>query len=223
MTERILLKTKHKLSIVNKLVIPTIEEDAKNSLCIYLCSVDLTYKIITKTEYSEKIREFYKQIHYHVMTTRFTVATFNENQMFRNKNPSIGCVYGSPVMVTATIPIDRPLFILEMNNDTNVIEGIGMVLNHPCSKSYRVYSRMNYNRFIYIGKYRIDKTEFNENEKEIIELLEAYCFKGLLHMKRGHGITGYTTKLLFNFYSVIDISKFIKEMFNERIPKNKLK
>lgn len=223
MTEQIFSQSKLKLASVKKLEIPTIEEDAERALYVYLCSADLTYKIVTQKEYSKMIREFYKQMTHYLMTTRFNNCTFKENRSFCKKNPNIGCIYGSPVEIRSSIPIERVLFILEMNNDTNSIEAIGMVRNKPYFKKYNVYTNMNYNRFFYIGKYRIDKNEMNEQEKKIMKLLESFCFKGVQHMKRGHGITGYATEILFRLYPFIDVIEFIKEMFKERIDEEKNK
>jgi hypothetical protein len=217
MTDRIFYESKLKVASVKKIDMPSIKEDADKALCIYLCSSDLAYKVVTKKEYSYIMREFYMKMTHYIMTTRFSNATFKENIAFREKNPEVGCIYGVPVGIRSSIPYERILFILEMNNDTNCIEGIGMVRNRVSSKKHYIYSNMNYNRFVYIGKHRIDKSEMTDKEKKVIKLLESFCFKGLLHMKRGHGITGYTTKILFHLHPIIDIIEFLREMFKEKI------
>lgn len=217
MTDKIFSESKKKVSSVKKIEFPYIQEGAHKSIYVYLCSADLTFKIITRKEYSKMLSEFYRQMTHYLMTTRFNNESFRENRAFCERNPSIECAYGSPVEISSSIPAERILFILEMNNETNSIEGIGMVKNRPCCRKYNIYGNMNYNRFIYTGKYRIDKSDFTESEKKVIKMVGSFCFRGHLHMKRGHGITGYATRLLFHFYPIIDIIRFIREMFKERI------
>jgi hypothetical protein len=61
--------------------------------------------------------------------------------------------------MTEKIPLNSLVFVVEMNNSTNKIEGIGLIRNmlHP-EKKLRVYQTGNYNRYTYYGNFRIDRS-----------------------------------------------------------------
>jgi hypothetical protein len=109
------------------------------------------------------------------------------------------------------------MFVVEMNNDLNRIMGIGFVRNRPYVRKYAVYSNMNYNRYVYVGKYRIDRAEMSVAEEFVMKWLDLVCFKGANHMKRGQGMTAFPVEILFQLSSVIDINMFMQEMFQSRI------
>lgn len=127
---------------------------------------------------------------FYLATTRFNNKTFNENRNYRRKHNFNGCIYGVPREIAQTIPPLAKIFVLEMNNDTNEIEGIGYMFNKIHFKQkHRIYRDMNYNRFTYISKHRVDRSEMTENELKYLRLLEIMVFKGSNHLKRGQGIT----------------------------------
>ena len=149
--------------------------------------------------------------------------TWEENKKFREKNPNLGCIYGSPDKIAKTIPIDSILFILEMNNDINKIMGIGMVKNHPITGKYNTYKDGNFNRYLFLGKYRIDREEMTEEEEKIMKAFDVLCFTGNQHLKRGKGITAYPPYMIFKCIKIIDLVEFISNMFKKRFStKNKL-
>ena len=153
----------------------------------------------------------------------FDFDTWEENTNFRKKHQEIGCIYGSPDKISKKIPGDSILFILEMNNDINKIMGIGMIKNHPICGRYNTYEEGNFNRYIYIGKYRIDRKEMTETEENIMKAFDILCFTGNQHLKRGKGITSYPPYMLFKCNQVIDLLEFITEMFKERFSSSTLK
>lgn len=121
------------------------------------------------------------------MATRFNNKTWEENCRWREKNNFQGCIYNSPVYIKDDIPLQIPLFVIEMNNETNKIEGIGKIINYVhTDRKYKVYSDSNYNRYTYHGKVRINREMIKNIEK--LEKLEARLFKGKGHLKRGQGI-----------------------------------
>jgi len=105
------------------------------------------------------------------------------------------------------------MFILEMNNETNRIMGIGMVRNHPICNKYQVYSTDNYNRYVFAGKHRIDRSEMNEDEETIMKLFDILCFTGNRHMKRGQGLQSFPTDMLYRCSKELDLVQFIGAMF----------
>jgi hypothetical protein len=110
------------------------------------------------------------------------------------------------------------MFVLEMNNDTNQIMGIGMVRNHPTQNKYNVYQNDNFNRYVYTGKYRIDRESMTEEEEIILRAFDILCFRGNQHMKRGQGLTAFPVESLCRCaYNKMDLVDFITNMFKTRI------
>jgi hypothetical protein len=184
-----------------------------------LCNSQEEYdeKIIHK----QKLKDYINNMKKFIVTSRFNNNTWKENQLFRDKMP-FGCIYCSPDMITSKIPTDSVVFVLEMNNETNKIMGIGMVRNHPVCGKYRVYLNGNYNRFVYSGKYRIDRNEMTEEEDKIMQAFDILCFKGNTHMKRGQGLKSFPLDMLFRCKKVIDLVDFVSRMFKERISKENI-
>ena len=152
-----------------------------------------------------------------ICVTRFDNKTFEENLYFRNYN-NIKCIYGTPVKITDLIFPNDDIIILEMNNTTNRLEGIGIIKNKlylQKTKRYKIYSDNNYNRFIYISNKRIDKSNFSENEKEVIKYLENLLFKSYYHCKRGQGIQQIPKRIENNEYN-LNFKKFLINMYNNR-------
>jgi hypothetical protein len=163
------------------------------------------------------LREYRKQLRNFLLTTRFNNSTWNENVQYRKTHPKIGCIYCCPDQVSQAIPIESVMFILEMNNDTNKIMGIGLVRNHAAINQYTVYEEGNYNRFVYTGKTRIDREEMSEQEEQVMKIFDILCFTGNRHMKRGQGLKSFPIDMLYRCSKRIDLVKFISEMFKTRL------
>jgi hypothetical protein len=174
-------------------------------------SEELKKSIIKKyiLEYKKNLKQF-------LLTSRFTNATWNENIKYRT-NKNIGCIYCSPDPIANTIPIDSIIFVLEMNNDENKILGVGMIRNHPYLNKFTVYNEGNYNRYVYVGKNRIDRSEMLLEEEKIMKVFDILCFTGNKHMKRGQGLKSFPVEMLYKCSKKLDLVNFIKEMFKKRI------
>ena len=61
-------------------------------------------------------------------STRFNNSTLEENEKYRIKTNN-ACVYCSPQRMSYKIKTDSLVFIVEMNNELNQIEGIGLIKN----------------------------------------------------------------------------------------------
>ena len=164
------------------------------------------------------VNQYRQEMKNHVLTSRFNNSTWSENTSFRKRNGKHGCVYCAPITVNHQIPYDSVMFVLEMNNDTNKIMGIGMVRNHPVHNRYNVYQNNNFNRYVYAGKYRIDRSVMTEEEDIIIRAFDILCFTGNTHMKRGQGLTAFPVESLCRCaYNKMDLVDFITDMFKTRI------
>ena len=74
-------------------------------------------------------------MHY-IATTRFNNATWNENTRWKQTNNWDGCIYNSPTELPINIPYQALVFVLEMNNDTNQIMGVGLIRNRRSVDQY---------------------------------------------------------------------------------------
>ena len=172
-------------------------------------------------KFKKKVREYKHFPNCYLMTSRFNNQTWEENKQFRHSknssgNNKIGCVYCSPRPLNHEIPYNAILFILEMNNDINKIMGIGMVKYDPKIFTNIVYNNKSYNRYSFWGTRRIDVSEMNEEEKQIIKVLDILCFTGNSHSKRGDGIKTFPYDMLYRMSFRLDIVQFIKHMFIKR-------
>jgi hypothetical protein len=160
----------------------------------------------------------------YIMTIRYDSNTHCEmmdySKQFANKG--IKCVYGSSKIVSEMVVMDSVMFILEMNNDENRIEGVGMIRNtlqEPIAKNrtFQIHEDGNLNRHVYIGSKRIDRSEMTEYEESVMAAFDVICFKGRNHQKRCHGITIFPLDVIEKCKKVIDLQTFAMMMFKNRI------
>ena len=126
-----------------------------------------------------------------VATARFNKYTLEENRTWRARNAHKGAVYGvmKPI-TTTTIPLESYVFVLEMNNETNTIVGVGFIQNMPDPKeNVPIYTNRNYCCYTYYSPYRVDRSEITGRGEHVLKILELLVFKGATHMKRAQGIT----------------------------------
>ena len=139
-----------------------------------------------------------------IASTRFNNDTWRENSEYRNKIKHTGCIYGTTIKISNLIQEDAFLYVFEMNNSLNRIEGIGLIKNKLyCDNYYKIYSDGNYNRFIYKSTYRIDRSYLELHHPDMLHLFELLLFKGKTHLKRGFGITRIPEKLIEHYYPII--------------------
>ena len=129
-----------------------------------------------------------------ITVTRFNNKTFHEFNDYCRENNVM--VYNSPIRAKNSIPYKDKIIVLEMNNETNKITGLSIVINKVYDRLHRIYSDNNYNRFTFEIVNRLETTDLEENENIIIQSLEKIVFKGQGHMKRGSGLTVVTQKNL---------------------------
>lgn len=171
-------------------------------------------------EYRLLLRNYMSSLKYVLMTSRFDEKTWEQNGHYRKNHPKVGCIYGSPSLVTKDIPLDMPMIILEMNLNTNSIMGIGLVKNHPVCGKYVIYGdNMNTNRYVYIGKNRVDRSEMTKEENEMMKFFDILCFRGNKHMKRGNGLSRFPPDILFRCSKVCDLTKYVCDIIKRNMSK----
>lgn len=149
-----------------------------------------------------------------VVTSRFTNETLTKNYNYRSKNKLV-CIYNSPTKLSSKINYDTMLFVVEMNNSINKIEGIGMIKNKPDPKNYyKVYEIGNINRYTYIGTEHITRDDIVTVNPELVIILDKILFTGYTHSKRGSGLTLIPEKLLQQSITEgLNIKMKIKDLF----------
>lgn len=163
------------------------------------------------------LREFKHNMKSYITTTRFNDVTWAENREYIKSNPNIGCIYGTCEQISSQIHQESVLFVLEMANDQNRILGIGMVRNRPIPRKHHIYTNEEYNRYAYVGRHRIDRSEMSEEEDTIMQVFDILCFKGARHLKRLRGIKTFPADMLYRCKRIMDLAEFIKNMFVKRI------
>jgi len=151
---------------------------------------------------------------FHLACTRFNNKTYQENTNYRIKNGE-QVIYGSAFKTRESYSGGALIFVAEMNNETNKIEGIGLIKNLlVCDKYYKIYDDNNYNRYIYRGQYWLSRQQLDKLDVNISEILDNILFKGKSHMKRMSGITILTEKLFTNWeYELRDLKNKVKNAF----------
>jgi len=132
------------------------------------------------------------QLNNKMLTTRFTTETFQENKRYRDTH-NIPCIYSTSLPISDKLPY-QDYYVLEMNNTTNHIMGIGKISKklHPTEiiYSYKYYNRYTYKGTLY-AEIQNDNIDLPEKYQEIITRVEKKIFYGRGHMKRGSSFTSF--------------------------------
>ena len=151
---------------------------------------------------------------FYLGTTRFNNVTYQENMNYRIKNKETA-IYGTTIRMYKKYPYNALIFVIEMNNETNQIEGISLIRNILLTeKRHNIYSNGDYNRFIYHGNYWVNREQITQIDKELVEIFDLILFKGKSHLKRQSGISVITDKLFTNWrYELCDLKERVKQLF----------
>jgi hypothetical protein len=151
---------------------------------------------------------------FHIGCTRFNNITYDENTDYR-ENHGETVIYGTSLKVRNTYSHGSLIFIAEMNNDKNMIEGIGLIRNQlVLDKNHKIYKNSEYNRYIYRGNYWISREQLNILDPEILEILDTVLFKGKSHLKCRTGISILSEKLFVHWiYELRTLKNKIKSVF----------
>ena len=191
----------------------------------------------------EKVDRYYHDFEtvyreFDLYTTRFNSSTYHELTRYKeNHDLNPASLYGVSYAMPASVSQSKCLFVLEMNNTTNQIMGIGLIKNALAkNQDLTIYSTEKNNAYIYKSnfhvelrrndkfdiskhnrKYRSDFYDYvNEDFREFVENdLEPSCFMGKSHLKRGGSISRYPMKKMN-----VDIIKKIIHLFVHVNPNN---
>ena len=151
---------------------------------------------------------------FYIASTRFNNETYNENMTYRKKS-GIPVIYGTSIRIQEKYDIGTLLFVAEMNNEENRIEGIGLIRNTQVyDKKHVIYSNSDYNRYLYNGDYWISRDTILEKDDEIAKICDTVLFKGKSNLKRLSGISVLTTQLFTNWdYKLSVLKEKIRALF----------
>ena len=160
---------------------------------------------------------FLKAIHnnmFYIASTRFNNETYNENMTYRKKS-GIPVIYGTSIRIQEKYDIGTLMFVAEMNNEENRIEGIGLIRNTQVyDKKHVIYSNSDYNRYLYNGDYWISRDTILEKDDEIAKICDTVLFKGKSNLKRLSGISVLTAQLFTNWdYKLSVLKEKIRALF----------
>jgi hypothetical protein len=127
------------------------------------------------------------------LTTRFTNETLAENLRYRDTHQH-ACIYGLGIAISEKH--QEPFYVLEMNNTTNELVGIGQITKTTIPRTH-IYSNPYYNRYIYKGTRYIPASQIPPPLKQE---LEQRLFQGKSHLKRGKSMTQFPPKWLKQEY-----------------------
>ena len=148
-----------------------------------------------------------------IVSSRFNDSTWTQNQQYRINHKC--CCYSAPAPMSAKIPNESLVLVVEMNNTQNRIEGVGLIRNSPLlDRYYKTYDYFDYNRYFYKSSYHIPREKLLEYNPILVNVLDYILFKEKTHMKRGSGFTTIPTKLLnHDRCNGLDIKQEIKSVF----------
>ena len=149
-----------------------------------------------------------------VVTGRYNNETWDATVQYRTKK-KFACIYAPPCRLSPLIDLNSPVFVIEMNNSTNQIMGIGLIKNKLVTdKVYKVQADSNCNRYIYIGEYHLSRELLESYNDFLVYVLEEILFYGKTHSKRGTGLTKIPEKVLkFDVCEGLDVKQEIRNIF----------
>lgn len=150
---------------------------------------------------------------FYIASTRFNNKTYRENHAYREKHLE-PVIYGTDIKINHKYSPGSLIFVIEMNNDKDQIEGIGLIRNNLVHDTKKIYDNPDYNRYVYRGDYWLDRETILSVDKDIVKICDLILFKGKSHMKRVSGISVLTEKLFTNWiFELKDLKEKIKSLF----------
>ena len=125
----------------------------------------------------------------YIATTRFTDTTYIENMLYKERKNIKGVIYPCPMKINPKLLLDVPIIVIEMNNSTNEICGVSLIRNKLVFNMRNIYSHTTFNRYVYVGKYHINRDMLMRINENLVKMLDIILFKGKSHQKRLQGIS----------------------------------
>lgn len=171
---------------------------------------------------------------YDIYTTRFTSDTYYQNMRFKDSIGWNGALYSTMLTFPVNTP-DKLLFVIDMNNTTNKIVGIGLVRNVLAkNQDVNIYANPGFNNYVYKSTYYIplmhlycDGEGKGDDEnlwlKYIEDEFESRLFYGKSHSKRGGSFMVFPRKFkkrkhlffLVSLFVMMNPNNFVENVMNK--------
>ena len=160
-----------------------------------------------------------------IYTTRYNSYTYLQNKRYKENLDFCGSLYSTTLELPKNTSFYKYLFVLDMNNTTNKIMGIGLIKNKlALDQTMSIYDNPLFNNYIYKSKYYISLEstentgyEFDTKWSSFIEKeFEFNLFYGKDNLKRGGSFTRFPLKklkykhlhFLFILFMIINPNQF---------------
>lgn len=156
-------------------------------------------------KYREKQTDYLDMEKTHlIVATRFNNTTAEENKTGRGE----GCLYGNPSPLKKYQ--QKNMLVLELNVQTNRIMGIGLI-KHNCrdKDAQNIYENTDYNHYVFKSRYRVDRSEIDEQGEMVFQKMDTCCFRGSTHIKRGRSLS---------MFPVLHVLRIEKELGIQMVP-----
>ena len=171
-----------------------------------------------------------------VYTTRFNTQTYEENRRYKlrgreeDDDESINwehtALYGSMTLMPINAPTNKYLIVLDMNNTTNRIMGMGLVKNLLAkNQRLRIHENPCFNEYTYKSNFYVSFEHLDKEKQDYIhEHFERVLFYGKGHLKRGCGfmrfplkrLTYSDLKFLVHLFALYDPNKFTETILMKK-------
>ena len=140
-----------------------------------------------------------------IYTTRYNSDTYLQNQRYKENMGFCGSLYSTTLELPKNTSLYKYLFVLDMNNTTNKIMGIGLIKNKlALDQSIKIYDNPLFNNYIYKSKYYVSLQDVEDQKIDIDEKwltfieeeFEYNLFYGKSNLKRGGSYTRFPFKKL---------------------------
>ena len=163
-----------------------------------------------------------------ILTIRYTNDTYNEVKTYCETHSKNSWIYSTEYMPKNIQDDAKFMFMIEMNNTTNQITGIGMTrtkLSDMKRRKYRIHEVVEKNNYQITTTCRKNRSEMNTFEETVMNLLDNICFKNRGHHKNLKGIASFSVDCGFDlveFFTVmmrihVHSRKIVHSVLNEII------
>ena len=145
----------------------------------------------------------------HLVTIRYTNDTYVEVKKYCETHEKYSWIYSTKYMPKNVEEKNKLMFMIEMNNTTNQITGIGIIkikLSDIQQQKYPIHEVVETNNYQIIATYRKDRSEMNVFEESVMKMLDVICFKNRGNHKNFKGIATFSVDCgfdLIDFFTVM--------------------
>ena len=173
--------------------------DDNDSYTIMFSSYNTVYNMKTIQQKYNTFMDLFRK--FDIYTTRFNSYTYVQNQRFKENNDIDGSLYSTMLPFPKNTDDDKYLFVLDMNNTTNQVMGIGFVKNILAkNQNLNMYDDPAFNNYVYKSAFYIPIANNECIEPAWNDFMASefhkYLFFGKTHLKRGGSFSRFPMKYM---------------------------